>query len=243
MSETETATAQTTPVHRENLLVNLICNIALPTVILSYLSEDRWLGPVWGLIVALAFPLGYGLYDFAKRRKTNFISIIGLVSVLLSGGFGLLKVGGFWFAVKDGAIPALIGAMVLISQRSSRPMVRELLYNEQVINVPKIDAALEERGSRPAFDGLLARASYWLAFGFLLSAVLNFSLAKYLLKSPPGTPEFNAELGRMHLLSWPVIVLPCMVIMMFTLYRLLKGIGDLTGLSSEELFREHVRKE
>ena len=53
----------------------------------------HWLGPKWGLIVALVFPLGYGVYDFVRRRKTNFISVLGFVSVLLSGGLGLMKLG------------------------------------------------------------------------------------------------------------------------------------------------------
>ena len=84
------------PKRPENLWINLICNLALPTLILMRFSTDRWLGPVWGLVVALIFPLGYGIWDFATRRETNFFSIIGFASVLLSGGLGLLKVGGIW---------------------------------------------------------------------------------------------------------------------------------------------------
>jgi len=223
---------------RENILLNILFNILLPTLVLSKLSDERWLGPALGLVFALLFPLGYGLYDFAIRKKANFISIIGFVSVLLTGGFGLMKLDGFWFAVKEAAVPAVIGVMVLWSQKSSRPMVRELLFNEQVIDVQKVDAALESRGARPAFDALLARASYLLSFGFLISAALNYGLARYLLRSPAGTAEFNAELGRMNLLSWPVIVLPSMGIMLYALYSLLKGIESLTGLGFEEIFQQ-----
>jgi len=80
------------PAKHENLLLNLVCNLALPTLILTKFSADKWLGPLWGLIVALVFPVGYGTWDFFRRRKTNFISIVGFVSVLLSGGFGLMRV-------------------------------------------------------------------------------------------------------------------------------------------------------
>ncbi|HTO02294.1 MAG TPA: MFS transporter, partial [Opitutus sp.] len=66
---------------------------------------------------------------------------------------------------------------------------------------------------------------------------LNFALARYLLKSPGGTAEFNAELAKMHLLSWPVIVLPSMVMTMFALWRLLSGLKNLTGLTMDEIFR------
>ena len=143
----------------ENLLLNLVCNVAVPTAILSWLSDDRWLGPRWSLLVALAFPVGYGLHDFVTRRRWNFISIIGFASVLISGGFALMKVGGLWFAVKDAAIPTVIGLAVLASTRAKTPLVNELLYNPQVIDVDKVDAALAARGTQAAFAGRL-RAVY-----------------------------------------------------------------------------------
>ena len=89
----------------ENLWLNLIFNVALPTAIQSWGSGEKALGPKWGLIVALLFPLGYGIYDFVVRKRFNFISILGFVSVLITGGFGLLKLDVFWFAVKDGVLP------------------------------------------------------------------------------------------------------------------------------------------
>ncbi|HTZ21519.1 MAG TPA: VC0807 family protein [Opitutaceae bacterium] len=239
---TPPALSAAAPARRENLLLNLVCNIVVPTVVLMKFSSERWLGPIPGLLVALAFPVGYGLQDFIRRRRANFVSIIGFASVLLSGGLGVLKVGGLGFAVKDAAVPTIIGAMVLISMRTKRPLVRELLYNDQVINVPKVDAALDERGNRAAFERLLARSSYLLAGSFLLSAALGFGLARYLLRGTPGTPEFNNQLGRMHLLSWPVIVLPMLTVSMYALWKLLQGIEALTGLDSDAIFHQSPEK-
>jgi hypothetical protein len=226
----------------ENLLLNLICNVGVPTVILTGFSGAKWLGPKWGLVIALGFPVGYGLHDFAVRRRWNFISIIGFLSVLISGGFGLLKVGGFWFAVKDAAIPAIIGLTVLASMKAKYPLVTELLYNPQVIDVEKVDAALAARGTQSEFAGLLRRATGLLSLSFFASSVLNFFLARYLIKSPPGTEAFNGELGRMHLLSWPVIVLPSMAMMLFVLWWLLRGTTALTGLELDHLFRAAPEK-
>jgi len=222
---------------RENLLLNLVCNIALPTVILMKLSDENRLGPNGGMLLALIFPLGYGIYDLIRRKKTNVFSVVGICSVLLTGTLNHLKVDGFWFAVKEGAIPLLFGVAVLVSMRTKRPLVHELLWNDQVIDTAKVDAALVEHGHRPAFDRLLANASIGLALSFLLSAVLNFGLARYLLKSPVGTPEFNAELGRMNVLNWPVIVLPSMVVTMVIFYRLMNGLTRLTGLEFDEIIR------
>lgn len=226
-----------TPPKKENVLLNLVCNIVIPTVVLMKFSGDRWLGPLWGLMVALAFPVGYGAYDLVVRRKTNLLSVLGFVSVLLSGGLGLMKVGGFWFAVKDAALPTVIGAAVLISLRTRNPLVRELLFNDQIVDTERVNEALASRGQRPAFEQLLRSASQWLALAFLGIAVMNFALARYILRSPPATPEFNEQLGKMHVMSLLVIALPSMVVMMFVFWRLINGLTAITGLTTEEIFR------
>jgi len=222
---------------RENLLLNILFNVILPSILLSWLSKPERLGPVWGLVVALSFPLGYGVADFIRRRQANFISVIGFFSVLLTGTFALIQVDRFWFAVKEAAIPTVIGLSVLASLKSRNPLVRQLLYNDQVIDVVRVEKALASRGSERAFANQLTQASVWLAGSFVISAVLNFALARYLIRSDTGTPEFNTELGKMNFWSWPVIVVPSMVMMMFTLWRLIGGITRLTGLSTDEIFR------
>ena len=119
---------------RENLLINIACNIAVPMLILSKLS-DR-LGSMNALMLALAFPLGYGLYDFWQRRSVNFVSGLGFFSTLATGGLGLMRLEPFWFAVKEACVPALIGVAVVISQWTKRPLVRQFLLNDQIINLP-----------------------------------------------------------------------------------------------------------
>lgn len=226
----------------ENLLLNLICNVALPTAIQTWGSGARGLGPKWGLVVALLFPLAYGLYDFAVRRRFNFISALGFTSVLITGGFGLMQLDGFWFAVKDGAIPGLIGLAVLASMNTKAPLVEELLYNPQVIDVARIDAALAERSNRPAFVHLMKGSSHLLALSFFLSAGLNFGLARLIITGQPGTEPFVQQLARMHWASLGGAVLPSMAMMMYALWRLLKGLEQLTGLTLDEILKQPPEK-
>lgn len=218
---------------RENLLLNLVFNIAVPMLILSKLSTR--LGSMNALLLALAFPLGYGAYDFWQRRSVNFVSGLGFFSTLATGGLGLLHLHPFWFAVKEAAVPGIIGVAVFASQWSKRPLVRQFLLNDQVINLPRVNAALDEHGMQPAFEALLRASSVLLAGSFFLSAFLNFSLARYLITAAPDTPEFNAQYGRMLGWSWPVIVVPSMAMMMFALWRLVKGVERMTGLTLEEI--------
>jgi len=226
----------------ENLFLNLICNVALPTAIMSWGSGERALGPKWGLVVALLFPLGYGVHDFIKRRRFNFISGLGFASVLISGGFGLLKLDGFWFAVKDGALPALIGVAVLASIRAKEPLVHEMLYNPQVIDVDRVDAALTERNTQSGFIDLMRTSSYLIAAAMFLSAILNYGFARWIIVSPAGTEAFNKELARMHWVSLAGISIPTMAMMMYALWRLLQGIRSLSGLTLDEILKQPPEK-
>ncbi len=223
------------PAKQENLLLNLACNLVIPALILSKLGSEDRLGPVWALVVGLAFPFGYGVVDLLTRRKWNLFSIVGVVSISITGGLGLFKADGHWFAVKEAAVPALFAVAVVATLPTRRPLVRALVLNESVFDVPKLEGALAAHGTRREFEGLLRSSTWWLAGSFTLSAVLNYALARIILKSPTGTPEFTAELGRMTWLSWPVIVLPSMAILMFVLWRLFRGIRRLTGLAMEDV--------
>ena len=71
-------------------LTDLVLGIVIPSVVLMNLSGPERLGPQVALIVALAFPIGLGLYEMLRYRAINYIALLGLVSVLLTGGIGLL---------------------------------------------------------------------------------------------------------------------------------------------------------
>ncbi len=228
------------PPKRENLWLNLLCNAAFPAIVLSTMSKEHRLGPTWALIVAISLPLGYGVYDLIVRRKWNVFSIIGVLSTMLTGGFGLLKVSGFWFAVKEAAVPLVLGGAVVLTQRTRQPLVKTLVYNDQVLDLPRVEAARDAATARPAIERLLGQVAWIIAGSFMISAVLNFVLALWILKSPTGTPAFGEELGRLTALSYPVIVIPSMAIMIYGMWRLLRGLERLTGLSGDDLF--HPRR-
>lgn len=229
------------PTKAENPWLSLAINIAIPAVILMKLSADDRLGPVPALVIALAFPLVYGLQDFARQRRFNFISALGVISILLTGGIGLLELDPKWIAIKEAGVPAIIGLAVVISMKTPWPIVRSLLYNDRIIDVQAVDTALERYGNRADFERVLGVASWLLASSFFLSSVLNFALARLIVKSPAGSVAFNEELGRMTALSYPVIVLPSMAVMMIALWYLFRSIKRLTHMDLEEIFHPHHR--
>lgn len=223
---------------RENMLVNLLFNIVIPTLILTKLSNDDWLGTKLGLIIALAFPLIYGAKDYYKRGKFNFFSALGTVSVLLTGGISLLELDPQYIAIKEATIPGLLGLATLASLKTSFPLVRTFLYNDQILKIDLVNNALDQYDNHAAFEIVLKNATYLLATSFFVSSALNYLLAKWIVVSAPGTATFNEELGKMTALSYPVIALPAMAIMVFTLFYLFRHIKKLTHLGFEDILND-----
>jgi hypothetical protein len=221
--------------HKPRPLIDLLVSIVFPSIILMKFSGPEDLGATNALIVALLFPLGWGGFELWKYKKKNFIALLGLISVLLTGGIGLLKLDPQWLAVKEAAIPGLIGLAVLMSNYTRYPLIRTLLYNPRLVNVEKIGRRLQECGNGKAFEARLHNATYLLSGTFLFSSVTNYLLAKWVVSSPAGSAAFNEELGRMTMLSYPVIAIPSTLMMVGIFYYLWRTINGLTGLELEEI--------
>jgi len=211
---------------RGGFLSNLAFNIVIPVIILSKFSGAS-------IVVALSFPISYGLWDLKQSGKVNAFSILGIVSVFLTGGMSLLELDPKYLAIKEAAVPAIIGIAVLITQKTRYPIVKVLILNEQIIKIDKLYERLSHNNAVEKFERILANSSYIVAGSFALSSVLNYVLAKVILISPPGTTEFSEELGKMTALSYPVIALPSMAVMLIAIWYLFSQIGKLTGESIE----------
>ena len=232
------------PPRRENGFHSLLFNILLPVIILT--QGDRLITqPASVLVIALVFPVGYFLWDLQRRRKVNFISILGFVSVLLTGGVGLMELPRFWFIVKETAIPAVIGLAVLGSLMTRHPLIRVLVFSREVFDVDHIQSRLVERGTTGKMEQLLRRATGLLSLSFFFSALLNYFLASHFVRTEPKVDQaqFNAEVGAMTGWSYLVIALPSMVFMMGILYLVVKGIRNHAGLGFEEALAPHLREE
>jgi len=211
--------------------------VIIPALILMKLSGPENLGALRALLLALAFPLFWGVRDLLRRRKLNTLAALGLVSVLLTGGIGLFELDTRWLAVKEAAVPGLIGLVVAGSALTSRPLVRALLYSPALMHVERIQQQLDARGNRAAFDARLRSATWMLSATFFFSCVMNYVLATVIVTSPAGTAAFNEELGRMTLVSYPMIALPAMAMMLAVLYYLMRSIRSLAGLQMAEALK------
>ena len=222
----------------ESLLLNLLCNLILPTLILTKLSGSDYLGIKFAIVVALAFPMIYGLHDFLIRGKLNFFSGLGVVSITLTGGISLLEMDAVYIAIKEASIPGILGIATLLSLKTSQPLIHTFILNDKIFDVKKINRALQENKCQTKFDQLLLNASWILAASFFLSSLLNYILAVVILTAEPGTVAFNEQLGKMTALSFPVIALPATAVMMGNIFYLFRGISKLTGINLEEIINQ-----
>ncbi|MGZ3749108.1 MAG: VC0807 family protein [Pseudobdellovibrionaceae bacterium] len=224
----------------ENSLLNILFNILIPVLILKYGSQK--LGSFWALMIALAFPLSYGIYDHIQRKKTNVISILGLLNVGITGTLALFKLHGMWFAVKEAAFPLLMGSFVFGSAFTKNPFISTLFLNPQLIEVDKLKTRLAERNNEGEFHQLLKKSTLWISLSLVFSAACNFTLATRIFEPINETLDaeaqalvLNDQIAHMTTWSMTIIVLPSIVFLVGIFLHLTKGMQKLSGLSEDEL--------
>ena len=224
---------------QENALLNLLLNVLLPVTILSYCSKkEGWysVGPKWALIIAVALPIGYQIYDWFQRRKRNLFSIIDMIIVLITGGLGLLELGAQEFALKEAAIPCILGGLFIYTHLKGKPLAKSLLLNTDLIDVAKVERLVAENQQEPAFAKLMWQTTLTMAGSFLLSGVMNYGLALYFLNGTiRGSDAYTAAIGKITGWGFVVIGLPMMAFLVIAFLRLIKGLQQLTGLTQDEI--------
>lgn len=222
---------------------NLIIDIILPVLILNKLSphlgED---GPLYALLLAISLPLSHGIWDFVKSRKINWLSLLGLCNVLLTGGFALLKLEGFWFAVKEASFPGLIGIFVFFSSFSRRPLFQFFLNQPGLFAQELIEQRLESFNRFDDYKSLLRRCTLLFSATFFLSALMNFVLAMRIFTQIPQdlsakeqADMLNSQIADMTWMGYVVIALPLMVITTSLFYYCLRQLAKITELSLNQL--------
>jgi hypothetical protein len=228
-----------TDARKPSPLLELLITLIIPSLVLMKLSGPDDLGPAHALLLALAFPLAWGVHDWNRRKNINLFAALGLVSVLLTGGIGLLRLDNQWLALKEAAIPGLIGLAVLGSTWTRYPLIRTLLFTPSLIDVARVQRHLDARGTAQTFERHLLIATWMLAGTFFFSSAMNYFLATWIVISPAGSPAFNEELGRLALMSYPMIAIPSLLMTLAVLHYLARALHRLTGLKLTETLNHH----
>lgn len=238
---TKTDTKPETPT---SALVNITCNIVMPVFVLNKYTDE--LGALTALVVALAFPFGFFIYEYIKVGKANWISVLGFINTLLTGSFALFQLEGKWFAIKEAGFPFLIGAFVFFNSfYGKKPFVEKLLLNPSMFLVDELNAALSEKKTTAAFYKHLRKTNIYLSYSFFLSAILNFVLAFAIFKEIDPTISvlersniLNEQISKMTWMGYLVILLPSIACMFFIFQYLARGIKEYSGLQMMDLMKK-----
>lgn len=217
----------------ENPFLNILINILLPVIVLN--KASLYMEPKATLVVALAFPLIYGIQDYIRRKHKNYVSLLGIINIFLTGGLALMKLQGIWFAVKEASLPLVLGLMVLGSHWTANPAAKMIFCNPQVMNLKLIEERLNFFGRNSEFTALLKRTTLWLSLSFLLSAILNFVIAYGIfvdidtnLESVVQEQILNEQIARMTWMGFAVIAAPLMIFSGILVMLFLKRVSALT---------------
>ncbi len=227
-------------------LYELIFTVALPVFLLNKLSSKfDHNGPLIALCVALAFPIGYFLFDLYKTRHVSVISILGFVNILLTGGFALFDLNSFWFAIKEMSIPLAIAIAVGVSAFTKKPLISMILGNKEIINTELIEEKLTEKNTKAKYTEELKLLTLYFAGTFLVSAALNYILAINIVTDLPIELDSqarmqmrNEQIADMTWKSYIIILVPSFLMMGFVLYKAHNVLKRCADLSLEDIIRK-----
>ncbi len=219
-----------------NSLAELALTIVLPSIVLGHLSAPSRLGPAGALAVSLLFPVAFAAWCWWKRSGWNLVTVIGFVSVLLSGGLGLLELDASWFALKESVMPLALGAAFPLSHRFGKPLINALLMQPHLINLPAVKAALGTPEKTAAYQNALQRGSWGIGLAIMGSSAGTFLLALHLLRGKaPGSEAFVRGIGTLNWASALVIGVPLCAVMLLVFLWLIRRVQSITGLERADL--------
>ena len=244
---------------KENPILSLFCNILIPVIILK--NGNKWInkiltklhGEQWVyqnltiidissmvFLIALIFPVIYFLYDFLQRKNINFISILGFINILLTGGIGIFgaKFGlsKTWFILKEGMFPMLLGLMFIIMSKYRQSAFKNILLNKVLFDNDKISSCIKD-DMLYEFECIIRKAGYHLISGFFISSIIQFALASLIVVSNPGEPSFAKEVSTMTWVSYVAVLLTTILIVVKGYLGLITDIEKITGLNRNEFLK------
>ena len=229
---------------QQNSFSHILFSILIPVLILNK-GHKYGLDAKLSVIIALSFPLFFTLKSLISSKKIDFISLLGLVNVLISGVLTLLTLGGIWFALKEAAFPLLIGCFVLGSSFTKSPFFKTLFLNPNTFDIVKVENKLDNDDKKEDFALLMKHLTQLLSLSFLLSACLNFALALHIftplsdsLSIVQKQELLNEQLSQMTLYALGIILVPSMIFLGALLYYSFKKINEITGLTADDLLKK-----
>ena len=108
-------------------------------------------------------------YKRSKITADDYILCERSSQSVLTGGISLLQLDPKYIAIKEAAIPGLIGLAVILSQKSHRSVVKLMIFNDKLIQMDKVNEALASHNNEALFDKKMSVVTYIVAMSFFVS--------------------------------------------------------------------------
>jgi hypothetical protein len=168
--------------------VEIGVNIALPSLIYAF-GKHR-LGETGALMASSAPPVLWAVWEFARRRVVDAISVMAIAGIALS--LAAVAMGGSpkLLLLRERMITAAIGLIFIGSAAIGRPVIFELARAGMRRNASSELAVFEANREHPALRRTMITMTLVWGFGLVLeagvAATLVFSLTsqQYLIVGP-----------------------------------------------------------
>ena len=179
------------------IAIEILVNIVAPYLVYNYL--DSSLGDVKALLASSGPPIAWSIFEFARKRRVDALSLMVLAGIVLSllaflGG-GSVKL----LQLRENLVGGLIGLVFLGSAIAGKPVIYQLARAGMARRSAANFQALEQLRDNVRFRETMSIMTYVWAAGLLaqtaLACVLVYSLSirEYLIVAPiVGYASFGA---------------------------------------------------
>lgn len=211
--------------------LELVGAVVWPTIVLTF--GGRYLPPSAVLVAGLTPPVLLAVAGVVREGRPSVLSVIALVSVLVTGGVGLLQLDARWFALKEMLVPTAVGGLLIASARTRYALVGAVFG--QLFDPERLGAALSNSGQQARYDRAVAQATARMGAVTAASGPVSAAYALWSIRSQTGTEAFTAELGSYTGWSFVLINLPVLALTVWVLRAALEEVEGAAGVPLDEL--------
>ena len=237
-------------------LLNVLLSVLAPVLILDNCSatgDKLWhLGTTWAMVVALALPIGCGIYSLVTERKIEAMTAFGLLGTILTGVVTIYANTGdalairpdtpWWYAAKEAIIALLLAGATLVGGGKEGSLLRACVYSDSIFDIRRIEGTVREKGLQSNYNAVLNRAAFMTAGSLLFSAAMNFGLALYFLLPVPDMPaaeqavQYNYAVSKMTWMGYLIIGVPLLATLFLVIRYLGRALQQLTDLPDKNIY-------
>ncbi|MGI8840724.1 MAG: VC0807 family protein [Caulobacteraceae bacterium] len=170
------------------IAVEVLVNFALPFLIYDFTKRD--LGDVRALLASSAPPIAWSLFEFARKRRIDAVSMLVLAGIALSLLAFVGGGGARFLQLRESLVGGLIGLIFLGSAAIGKPLIYQLarasLRRKSSAELGEFEALRDNKYFRRSMTVMTLVWGFGLLAKTALEAALVFavSIRDYLLVSP-----------------------------------------------------------